>query len=254
LEWTLLMVQWRRRFRFVTDGADLLRSLHADRPLVLPNVWDAASARTVAAAGFPAMATSSAAVANALGYEDHEQAPVDLILEATARITRAVDVPVSVDFESGFGLEPTEVVERLLGAGAAGCNLEDTDHATGAQRPPDAQVERLGAVVEAAAGRLVLNARVDSFLLGAGEDDAVERARAYLAAGADCTYPIGYLDEATTERVITAVDGPVNVLSFPDGPPLARLGELGVARVTFGGGFFRSAMDHLATQVGALRP
>ena len=234
--------------------ADLLRDLHGRRPLVLPNVWDAASARTVADAGFPAMATSSGAVANALGFDDHEHAPVDEVLAATARIVRAVEVPVSADFESGFGLSPDEVVERLLDAGVAGCNLEDTDHATGEQRPVDQQAERLGAVAEAAAGRLVLNARVDSFLRGAGEDDAVTRARAYLAAGADCAYPIGFLDEATTQRVVEAVGGTINVLSFPDGPPLARLGGLGVARVTFGTGLFRGVQEDLAARVQDLRP
>jgi 2-methylisocitrate lyase-like PEP mutase family enzyme len=234
--------------------ADLLRELHGRRPLVLPNVWDAASARTVAGAGFPALATSRGADPNALGHDDHEHAPVDEVLAATARIVRAVEVPVSADFESGFGLPPDEVVERLLDAGVAGCNLEDTDHATGEQRPVDQQAERLGAVVEAAAGRLVLNARVDSFLRGAGEDDAVARARAYLAAGADCAYPIGFLDEATTQRVVEAVGGTVNVLSFPDGPPLARLGELGVARVTFGTGLFRGMQEHLAARVQELRP
>ena len=237
----------------MTTTADRLRDLHQRRPLVLPNVWDAASARTFADAGFDALATSSGAVANALGYEDHEQAPVDDVLAATARITRSVDVPVTADFESGFGLGAAEVVERLLEAGAAGCNLEDTDHAAGAQRPLDVQVEWLGAVAEAAAGRLVLNARVDSFLQRTGEDDAVERARAYLTAGADCAYPIGYLDEDTTARVVKAVGGPVNVLSFPDGPALDRLGELGVARVTFGSGLFKETLTHLAARAEEIR-
>ena len=238
----------------MTAKADVLRELHQRRPLVLPNVWDAATARTVAEAGFDAMATSSGAVANVLGHEDHERAPVDEVLAATARIARAVDVPVTADFESGFGLSPAEVVERLLEAGVAGCNLEDTDHATGEQRPIDEQVERLGAVAEAAAGRLVVNARVDSFLQRAGEEDAVTRARAYLAAGADCAYPIGWLDDETPGRVVAAVGGPVNVLSFLDGPSLARLGELGVARVTFGAGLFRAVQEGFAARVAELRP
>jgi 2-methylisocitrate lyase-like PEP mutase family enzyme len=175
-------------------------------------------------------------------------------LAATARITRSVEVPVSVDFESGFGLAPAEIAERLVDAGAAGCNLEDTDHRTGDQRPVDEQVSRLGAVAEAAAGRLVLNARVDSFLRTGDEEDAVTRARAYLDAGADCAYPIGWLDEDTTGRVVEAIGGPVNVLSFPDGPSLASLGELGVARVTFGTGLFRRTQEHLAALVSDLQP
>lgn len=227
----------------MTSPADVLRALHQQHPLVLPNVWDAASARAFAAAGFPALATSSAAVVAVLGYEDHEDAPVEEVLAAVARITRSVAVPVTADFEAGYGLAPTAIVERLLEAGAAGCNLEDTDHANGTLRPATAQAERLGAVVDLAAGRLVVNARVDTYVRGDGrDDDAVERARAYLAAGVDCTYPIGWLDEATTAYLAEAIPGPVNVLSWPDGPPVARLGELGVARVTFGSGLHHEAM------------
>lgn len=228
-------------------SAALLATLHERRPLVLPNAWDAASARVFADAGFPAVATSSAAVANALGYEDHEQAPVDQVLAATARIARAVDVPVTADFESGFGLAPDEIVARLLDAGAVGCNLEDTDHATGRQRSLPEQVERLGAVAEAAAGRLWLNARVDNYVRGDPDDDAaIARANAYLTAGADSAYPIGFLDDATIGRLAAAIDGPVNVLAWPEVPSVERLGELGVARLTFGSGLFHQSQAHLA--------
>ena len=234
--------------------AETLRRLHQDRPRVLPNVWDAASARAYADAGFPALATSSGAVAASLGYEDHEQAPVEEVLGAVARIVRAVEVPVTADFEAGYGLSPTETVDRLLAVGAAGANLEDTDHAARALRPVEVQAEWLGAVVGHAAGRLVVNARVDTYLSGTGEDeDAVARARAYLGVGVDCTYPIGFLDEATTGRLVEAFPGPVNVLSYPDGPTLARLGALGVARITFGGFLFRAAMDRTARAADRLR-
>jgi 2-methylisocitrate lyase-like PEP mutase family enzyme len=239
----------------MSDRATVLRELHERRPLVLPNAWDAASARVFADAGFPSVATSSGAVAAALGYEDHEQAPVDEVLAATARIVRAVDVPVTADFESGFGLDPAAIVERLLDAGVAGCNLEDTDHATGQQRALTEQVERLGAVAEAAAGRLVLNARVDTYLRGEPDDEAaIARANAYLAAGAGCAYPIGYLDDATIGRLAAAIDGPVNVLAWPEAPPVARLGELGVARLTFGTGLFRQAQERLAERAAAVWP
>src|SRR5262245_61150949 len=111
---------------------DLLRSLHRPGdPLLLPNAWDVATARAVVAAGFPVVATTSAGVAAALGYEDHHGAPAEEMLAAAARIARGVDVPVTVDAEGGYGMEPAELVDALLSAGAAGCNLEDTDHAAG---------------------------------------------------------------------------------------------------------------------------
>jgi 2-methylisocitrate lyase-like PEP mutase family enzyme len=231
----------------LSDKAERLRALHERRPLVLPNVWDPASAWAFAAAGFPALATSSSAVAASIGYEDHEGAPADEMLAAVGRITRSVDVPVTADIESGYGLEPGEIVEGLAAAGAAGCNLEDTDHSTGAQRPADEQAERLAAVVAAARDRdlpLVVNARVDTYLTGDPDDaDAIRRANAYLEAGADCAYPIGWLDEVTTTALVEGIEGPVNVLRWQDGPPIDRLGEIGVARVTFGGGLHRQVME-----------
>src|ERR671935_3315715 len=111
---------------------DLLRSLHRPGdPLLLPNAWDVATARAVVAAGFPVVATTSAGVAAALGYEDDERAPAEEMLAAAARIARGVEVPVTVDAEAGYGMEPGELVAALRSAGAAGCNLEDTDHADG---------------------------------------------------------------------------------------------------------------------------
>jgi 2-methylisocitrate lyase-like PEP mutase family enzyme len=239
----------------MTTPAEVLRDLHRQRPIVLPNVWDAASAKAVAAAGFPAMATSSGALVNALGHEDHEHAPVDEVLAAIARITRAVDVPVTADFEAGYGLAPEELVERLVDAGAAGCNLEDTDHARGEQKDPDEHAAWLGAVTDAAGGRLVVNARVDTYLGGTRQDeDAVHRARTYLAAGVDCTYPIGHLDEPTTARLVEAIPGPVNVLAYPGGPERDRLADLGVARISFGSSLFKAAMTALSDRLDEIRP
>src|ERR1700749_921638 len=117
---------------------DLLRSLQRPgNPLLLPNAWDVATARAVVAAGFPVVATTSAGVAAATGYEDHERAPADEMLAAAARIARGVEVPVTVDAEAGYGMEPADLVSVLRVAGAAGCNLEDTDHAAGILRDPD---------------------------------------------------------------------------------------------------------------------
>src|ERR671931_1106101 len=125
---------------------DLLRSLHRPgEPLLLPNAWDVATARAVVAAGFPVVATTSWGVAEALGYEDDERAPAEEMLAAAARIARGVEVPVTVDAEAGYGMEPGELVAALRSAGAAGCNLEDTDHADETLRDPDRHAEWLAA-------------------------------------------------------------------------------------------------------------
>src|SRR5215468_6357891 len=130
---------------------DLLRSLQRPgEPLLLPNAWDVATARAVVAAGFPVVATTSGGVAATLGYEDHEGAPADEMLSAAARIARGVDVPVTVDAEAGYGMTPAELVAALRTAGAAGCNLEDTDHGAGVLRDPDRHAEWLRAVRQAA--------------------------------------------------------------------------------------------------------
>lgn len=221
-----------------------LRALHVPgTPLLLPNIWDAAGARLVEAAGFPVVATGSAAVAESLGYPDHEGAPADEMFAAAARIARAVGVPVTVDAESGYGLEPAELAARLAGAGVVGCNIEDTDHATGALADLSAHAGRLGAL-RAADADLVVNARVDVFLhaddQAAALDEGVERARAYLAAGADCVYPILLRDAdvlaAFTEALRPAA---VNALYLPGGPGLAALAKLGVARISLGAGLWR---------------
>src|SRR3954452_3958438 len=149
---------------------DELRSLHRPgAPLLLPNAWDVVTARAVVAAGFPVVATTSAGVAAALGYDDHEGAPGDEMLAAAARIARGIDVPVTVDAEAGYRMDPADLVAALQAAGAAGCNLEDTDHAAGRLRDPDRHAEWLAAVRRAASEAgypLVINARVDVFLEG----------------------------------------------------------------------------------------
>src|SRR5256885_12793545 len=144
---------------------EALRSLQRPGdPLLLPNAWDVATARAVVAAGYPVVATTSGGIAATLGYEDHEGAPGDEMLAAAARIARGVDVPVTVDAEAGYGMEPAELVARLRKIGAAGCNLEDTDYATGGLRDADRYAEWLAAVRRAAQADgypLVINARID---------------------------------------------------------------------------------------------
>jgi len=214
-------------------SAAALRALHVPgRPLILPNAWDAGTARLVEQAGFPAVATTSSGVADALGYADGEQTPPGEMLAAVARIARAVDVPVTADLEGGYGLDPAELARRAVATGAVGLNLEDTDHARApALLATGAQAARITGVREAA--DLVVNARIDVHLRGGETGDALARAAAYRDAGADCVYPIGVTDEATIAAFV-ALGVPVNILLAPGAPPLERLAELGVARVSLG--------------------
>src|SRR5436190_15093797 len=234
-----------------------LRALH-DGPglLVLPNAWDAASARVFEAAGFPAIATTSSGVAQSLGFADGENAPVDGMLAAVRRIVAAVAVPVTADMEGGYGLPPAEFAARVADTGAAGLNFEDTDHRAGGTAPlwdADKQAARIAAI-KAAAPDLFLNARVDVHVRQAGPlEEALRRARLYRDAGADGVYPIAVDDEETISAFVAAVDAPVNVLSRPGAPPLARLAELGVRRVTFGGGLMRAAMVRTKERADEIR-
>jgi 2-methylisocitrate lyase-like PEP mutase family enzyme len=224
--------------------AAALRALHvAGKPLVLPNAWDADSARLVEAAGFPAVATSSGAVAKSLGFEDGERAPVAEMFGAAARIVSAVSVPVTVDAESGYGLAPAEFVGRLLETGAVGCNFEDTAPGNGL-RPVAEQAGLLAGIREAAGDSLVLNARVDAFLRASEEDaafdDAVSRARTYLEAGADCVYPIHVRSVENLAGFVKAVaPAAVNATYLPGGPDLDGLAELGLARISLGTGLWK---------------
>ncbi|QEU97381.1 isocitrate lyase/PEP mutase family protein [Streptomyces kanamyceticus] len=232
------------------SAAGTLRALHHDRapgdPLILPGPWDAASARVFEEAGSPALATPSAGIAHSLGYEDG-QVPPDEMFAAVARITRAVSVPVTMDAEAGYGLGAGELVDRLLEAGAVGCNLEDSHGGedAGVLRDPREQADWLAQVREAAGERLVINARVDTFVRGVADPErAVERARLYVAAGADCVYPIMAPVEAIP--VLRAgIEGPMNLLARPGGPAPRELGKLGATRITFGPGLLRRAMSAL---------
>ena len=247
---------------------ELLRTLHRPgEPLLLPNAWDLATARAVVAAGFPVVATTSAGVAGALGYEDHEGAPGDEMLAAAARIARGVEVPVTVDAEAGYRMEPAELVAALRDAGAAGCNLEDTDHSDESLRDPDRHAEWLGAVRRAASDDgypLVINARIDVFLgpflagAGAGTQEelvpeALRRANAYLEAGVDCVYPITLWEADALRHFTSEAGAPVNVARLPQAPSLDELAGLGVARVSWGHLLYRGAMARFADELASLQ-
>ena len=238
------------------ERADTLRSLHvAGDPLVLPNAWDAASARMVEKAGFPVVATSSFATAGILGYEDGEDAPVEAVLAAAARIVRAVGSPVTVDFERGYGLAPAELIERFAATGAVGLNLEDSNPSTGEMIDAAEQEDFLAAVRAAAASAgvdLVINARTDSFLHGAGSPEeqlaaSIDRGRRYLAAGVDCAYPIAAGDPEVIRALVEGIPGPVNVGYGRGKLSLAELAELGAARVSFG----PTLQQHLYNKFGS---
>ncbi|MGK5637101.1 isocitrate lyase/PEP mutase family protein [Streptomyces sp. URMC 126] len=235
--------------------AAAFRALHHGRPaggpLVLAGPWDAGSARAFADAGFPALATPSAAVAASLGLADGD-VPAAEMFAAVARVVRAVDVPVSADLEDGYGLPPRELVERALATGVVGCNLEDTDRRTGRLRNPREQAERLAAVRAEAGDALFLNARIDSFLHGASDEDARERARLYAMAGADCVYPITAPEEALA-GIAEASGIPVNALAAPDDSAVRRLGALGAGRITFGKGMYVRAMAAAGEMAAGLR-
>ncbi|WP_372671937.1 isocitrate lyase/PEP mutase family protein [Amycolatopsis kentuckyensis] len=235
--------------------AAALKALHVPgKPLILPNAWDADTAKLVEAAGFAAVATSSVAVAAALGFADGEQAPADEMFAAARRIANAVSVPVTVDAESGYGLSGAELAGRLADAGAVGCNFEDTDHATGGVRPVAEQAERIAALRDAAGDGLVINARVDSFRGVDPKDhlaDGIARARAYLDAGADCVYPIHLRTPEVLAAFVQGVGGAVNAPAWPGSPGLSGLAELGVARISLGGGLWQYVRKQLeATLAG----
>jgi 2-methylisocitrate lyase-like PEP mutase family enzyme len=220
--------------------AETLRALHrGPRLLLLPNAWDVASARAFAELpGCVAIATTSGGVARSLGFEDGEQIPRDEMLRAVGRIADAVDLPVTADLEAGYG-DPVGTAERAWAAGLAGVNLEDSR--AGELLPVAEQIEILRAV-RAAVPELVLNARVDVYVRRAGGlDEAVERANAYLAAGADCTYPILAPFEDVPE-LARRIDGPLNVMLRPDAPSVAELERLGVRRATWGSGLAGAAI------------
>jgi 2-methylisocitrate lyase-like PEP mutase family enzyme len=248
-------------------AAARLRAMHSGpQPLILPNVWDPESARAFASAGFTALATSSSAIAATLGYQDG-QTPADEMLAAVSRIAASVDLPVTADIEAGYGLPPGELVRRLASCGVAGCNLEDSNSATRVLTDPGAQAAYLAAVRAEAGPDLVINARVDVYvrppaagsvssdaaLAEAALADAAARANAYLAAGADCTYPI-LAPAIALPELVRRIDGPVNAMSVPGGPSLAQLGAMGVARITFGGGLHAQVTRHvhkMATDLAA---
>jgi len=238
-----------------TKKAARLLELHQGPSiLALANVWDVASARLVERAGFKAIATSSAAIANSLGYPDGEHISRAEMLGVVRRIAGKVDLPVTADLEAGYGhqLEDVaETTEAMIEAGAVGLNLEDgTPDAASPLVDTEQQVNKIRRIREAGSSRgihVVINARADVFLRGAGDpasrfEHAVSRANAYRKAGADCLFVPGVYDRETIRKLVEAISGPVNVLACSATPPLGELERLGVRRVSFGSWPARAAL------------
>lgn len=221
------------------------RRLHEEGLFVMPNPWDAGSARLLASLGFPALATTSSGHAATLGRLD-QQVTRDELLAHAAALAAAVDVPLNVDAERCFADDPAGVAEtvRLIAdTGAAGCSIEDYDPSTGGIEPVEAAAERVAAAADVAHEHgLVLTARAENHLYRIDDlDDTVGRLRAYREAGADVVYAPGLVALDDIARLVREVGRPVNVLARPKGPSIADLESVGVRRVSTGGALARAA-------------
>jgi len=240
------------------ERAERLLALHQPgNPVVLPTVWDAWSARLAVDAGFAALTVGSHPVADSVGKADQEGMTYDDVITRVKQITAAVDVPVSVDIESGYAESPTQLITGLMEAGAVGLNIEDTVHSEGGRlRSSSEHAELVGALRKAADAtgvHVVINARTDLFLRQDGdESDRVDRAIARLkeaaAAGADSLYPVGRHDPDTLRRLATELPLPINAIALPDQDDPASFGPLGVGRISFGP-FLQGALSGRAKEI-----
>ena len=238
--------------------AEAFRAMHTGTgALLLPNVWDVASARIIEEAGFPSIATTSAGIAFAQGFPDGQKIPADQMIAAIAQIAANVRVPVTADVEAGYGQRPEDAgrtAGNVIDAGAVGMNFED---ATGDADHPltelPQQLERIRAIRETAnqlGVPLLLNARTDVYLLQIGEparryDGAVRRLAAFRDAGADCVFVPGVRDPETIGRIVADLKCPVNILAVPGSPSVSALQELGVKRISLGSGPMRASLGFL---------
>ncbi len=244
-----------QKLKSLIDGPDIL---------VLPNSWDAGSARIVEEAGFPVIATSSGGVAWSLGYPDGEHISRDEMLLVVKRISCSVGVPVTADMETGYGDTPETVADTVmatLSAGAVGANFEDSQSSSSGRklREFEDSVERIKAAraaADSAGVHFVINARTDTFH-GGGSDqsfaDAVRRGNAYMQAGADCIFIPFINDIDTIKRLVNSIQGPINILAGASAPTVHELEEAGVARVSIGGLFSLLSYSYVRTACQQLK-
>jgi 2-methylisocitrate lyase-like PEP mutase family enzyme len=238
--------------------AQTLLGLHRPGdPVVLPTVWDAWSANLAVEAGFVALTVGSHPVADSIGKPDGEGMTFGELLARVAQITAAVDVPVSVDIESGYGEPPQRLIQGLLDIGAVGFNLEDTVHKEGKRLRSSEEhadlVAALRAAADAAGVHVVINARTDLFLRADGDetdrvDRAIERLTAAAQAGADVLYPVGRHSPDVLRRLTSALPLPVNAIAVPDEDDPASFGPLGVGRISFGP-FWQGALSARSREI-----
>ena len=238
------------------DKARTFAALHVPGdPLILFNIWDAGSAQAVERAGAKAIASGSVSVAGAYGFEDGEDLPLELALANAERIAAAVSVPVTIDFEGGYAVEPQQAaanVARLAGTGAIGCNFEDQVVGGEGMHTVQAQADRIAAVRQAVGDAFFINARTDFFLQAkpadhdnALADAAIERAKAYADAGASGFFIPGLTDLALVERIVKASALPVNAMTWPGAPSRQQWADAGIARISYGPGPFRQMQKWL---------
>jgi 2-methylisocitrate lyase-like PEP mutase family enzyme len=229
--------------------SEAFRKMHQGPPLLLlPNAWDAMSARLFEAAGFPAVATTSGGLAWALGFPDGEHAPWSEVVAATGRIVRTVRVPVTADIEGGYGETPEQVarsVTEIIRAGVVGINLEDStalsDLPIRSMEDSVARIQAARQAAQAAGVPILINARIDLYLKSVGDEEtrfteAVRRGKAYMAAGADCLFPFGLSDLKIIAELVKALNVPINIVGRAGGAGVAELGRLGVARISTASG------------------
>jgi 2-methylisocitrate lyase-like PEP mutase family enzyme len=248
------------------EKAEEFRKMHHSGDiLVLANAWDVPSARIFEQAGFPAIGTSSAAIAISLGYPDGQKITREEMLQVVARIAMSVSVPVTADMEAGYGESATAVADtakRVIAAGAIGLNIEDStkrsDHPlfdVEAQVRKIAEIQKVGDRLDVP---LVINARTDALMLGQGDKtsrlkEAIDRGKAYNNSGADCFFPVGAIDSRTISEITGQVPCPINILATIGVPSVAELKRLGVRRVSVGSGPARATLGLLKKIAQELR-